>query len=393
MALLHITVMGGLVPRATARRLPDAGAQVAINLLASAPEFRPVKGDTTVVAATGINNPKTIYRLQRKSDGSLNTDFSSAATWKFNAGEVSYVRGQLNGDLTERTYVSFNDGSAAPRVIDAAGGDRQLGVPKPTTAPTVTVNEVDEFTAEDRAGEIESLLLSLKTNVAAVLTPTWVGATRPGTGTDGYADRASIAGLPAEESQQLRLYRTDSTGGANTGKISNVYTGADASRFGHLFDGGLGGFWKTAASGWPGWAGTTFDHWIVPFAAYGLTYEVDEPALSAQLAALKMPGDPDTDLLTEGQVDEIIDAVADLSDQLATEAQPSIDALKAKVAQVKVLLDGGTAAANVQTLTAYYASSPITTLISNAVAAAAESIWSQALLAASYVDYTGAGEA
>lgn len=396
MSVLHTLNFGGLVPQAGKRALPDNAAQTATNLLASSQEFRPLQADTEVVTASGVSNPKTIYRLQRKADGSLNTDHTSAATWKVNALEVSYARHQLNNDVTERTSLTYNDGSAPARVIDALATDRLLGVPKPTAAPTVVVTEVAEFTTDERNANIEAIANYVR-NIATVnVTPVWRGSPsldsadyRPGWTHDGYADRDYIPGVDPEEAQQLRLFRTTSTGGANNGTISDTYTDLPTEGLTWPFDPALGGFWKTATADWGTWAGTTHDHWCIPFHAYGLTYDIDVTALGTALALMEMPNGNGLEdrLLTTEQVAEIVDQVGDLGNQQWTDVAPKLNALYAKVNQAKVLLDGGTAAALVSATAAFYAKTEIEDIFTDAVANAAEAIWAQAVQAATYVDW------
>ncbi len=389
MARLHTVVFGGLVPKASARRLPDNAAQVAKNLLPGTVEFRPMKLDLEVVAETGITNPKSAYRFQRKADNSLNTDFADPSTWRFDAGEVSYSPCQVNGDTLERVIMTFNDGGAPARMLDRLGGNRLLGVPKPTAAPTVVVNVVDEFTTEERAGGIENILQYLKQSTAALITPVWRGAARPGTGTTGYLDRDLVPGVDPEEAQQLRLFRMSSTGGANNGTLEDPYVGA-ASSFGWILDAGLNGFWKTAAgAGWPAWAGTTKDHWIIPLHAYGLTYDINEVGLTAALADIEMPGGaPGEKLLDGDQVDDIVELVVEMSTQQWADVQPKINALTAKVTEAKVLLDGGTAAALQSSLSAFYAKAAITTIVDGAFDAFAEAVWNEAVKAHEFSEYT-----
>jgi hypothetical protein len=114
---IRITNFGGVVPKASPRALPDAGAQVAKDLQADISEFRPMADDLTVVAASGVTNPKTIHRLARKADGSFNIDMTTG--WIVKAAEMSFVKAQINDDTTERTYATFDDGGTPPRVYDA----------------------------------------------------------------------------------------------------------------------------------------------------------------------------------------------------------------------------------------------------------------------------------
>jgi hypothetical protein len=143
-AIIKITDFGGLLPRVEPRALPPGAAQVNSNLLATSNSFRPLQDDSTV--ATGVSGAQTLYRLSRDAAGTLRTGDTTG--WIAEAADKSYVKGQINDDATERTYVSLNDGSAPPRAIDALGANRLMGVPSPATI-TVELNKVASFTQED----------------------------------------------------------------------------------------------------------------------------------------------------------------------------------------------------------------------------------------------------
>lgn len=144
MTILKITNFAGEIPRMSPRALPAAAAQVNSNLLATSTEFRPLPGDT--LAGPAVAKSKTLYRLSRKADGSLRTDPTEG--WMSNADDLSYVKGQINDDATERTYLTINDGTRKPRAINALGADRLLGVPPPLSV-TAVVEAVAQFTRED----------------------------------------------------------------------------------------------------------------------------------------------------------------------------------------------------------------------------------------------------
>lgn len=401
MSKIDIHTFGGLVPKLSARATPADKAQVAHNLYQNVPEFCPLPADTTAVAVSGVNNPKTIFRFKRNSDGSLNTDFATAAKWQISSIRKSWARGQVNNDLTDRHYVSFDDGSAAPRSIDATGSDRQLGVPQPATAPIVVVNTVAQYSTEDRTAAIAAMLDSLK-NAAntAFLQPVWKGKNssdpstyRPGGTHAGYADRDYVPGVDPQEAQQLRMFRVTSTGGADNGTISNDYTGGSGQTW--PFDGALGGIWVPSTSSWPGfitWPGSTYDHWALPFHAYGLTYDLASSSASTYLTAMEKPGGaPGEKLLTSGQVTAAVAAAQAVVDAEATAAGPKLDALYAKVQEAKVLMNSGTAASLVTSVSAYYASTAITTLFAAEIATFAEAAWNQAVQAHAYVDFAPPG--
>ncbi len=144
MAALKITNFGGEVPRADPLSIAPNGAQLNRNLLASTPEFRPLMADKEVGSATV--GAKTLYRTSRDSTGELRSDDTSG--WIVSTDDLNYVKGQVNDDATERTVVSDNSGVERPRVIDATGEDRLLGVPRPPKV-SLSLNETPQFTMDD----------------------------------------------------------------------------------------------------------------------------------------------------------------------------------------------------------------------------------------------------
>ena len=173
MTAIKITNFAGEIPRMSPRALPVDAAQVNSNLLATSTEFRPLADDS--VTGPAVAESKTLYRLSRKADGSLRTD--PAEGWLTNADDMSYVKGQINDDATERTYLTFNDGTRKPRVIDALGADRLLGVPPPLSVTTV-LEAVAQFTREDAnlwvAGSlVPDLIKILRDEVGPLDDNTW----------------------------------------------------------------------------------------------------------------------------------------------------------------------------------------------------------------------------
>lgn len=154
MAVFKVTNFGGQIPRVSPRALPADAAQRNENLLTTSVEFRPLAGDSDVSAAT--EGAKSIYRLPRNMDGSIRTDDSTG--WITDVADKNYAAGQLNDDATARTTVSWNDGSQPPRVIDAKGANRLLGVPAPAK-PVATLIASSQFTREDAQGWIVETLI------------------------------------------------------------------------------------------------------------------------------------------------------------------------------------------------------------------------------------------
>ncbi len=144
MPAIKIENFGGELPSVSPRALPPNAAQENRNLYLATTEFRPLAQDA--VSASTANGTRTLYRFSRDPSGTFNTNLTSG--WITSTQERSYVKGQINDEKTERTYFTFDDGSARPRAIDNTGADRELGVYRPVK-PTCTINAVDEFTTEE----------------------------------------------------------------------------------------------------------------------------------------------------------------------------------------------------------------------------------------------------
>jgi hypothetical protein len=393
-AVIKITNFGGLRPRVSPRALPDDGAQTANNLMPTTTEFRPLLDDSTTVANSGVNNPVTIYRLQHNADGSLNTDFATAGRWQISGVEKSFVKGQLNDDATERTYVTFNDASQAPRVIDATGEDRKLGVPAPTSALTVAVDTSGRFSPDDRTTALQAALQTALTAVRANVTPVWRGAPHPGTSVAGYVDATAANNFAVPNDQYMaRAYRLSGVGGS----VSNPYSTVPAANFSWIFDPLLGGSAGTAAASpaWAGGAGTP--HWVLEFSAYGLTFDLDSAACTTALAAIPMPGMTDgTKLLTTAQVTEVVNKLVEVVDYNGADIKPKIDALSSQVTAIKTLLDGSATASIAATVQAFYSKTDVAAAITIAINNFALNVFQNADLVAKSslpADYLGAGAA
>jgi hypothetical protein len=313
-----------------------------------------------------------------------------SAGWIVKAGEMSFVKAQINDDTTERTYATFDDGSAAPRVYDASDlvTGRLLGVPAPANAPTVTVNVVDEFTTDEKNQGIDAALLYIKNNVAVDMQPVWLGADHPGTSVPGYVDRDNTINGDPDEAQQLRVFQLASSGGANSGGITDTFSDLDATHYQWVLDPTLGGFYGTAGAS-PAWATENRDLWLVPFHAYGLTYTFNTAAMTTTLAAMAhIPPEDGVPLLTTDQVTEVMGMVTDLVDQYDTQAQPKINALKAQVQSLEAMLGGGGAAQTKAALEGFYADSGTQDILDAAFSNFAEAVWNQAVQVHNYVPYT-----
>ena len=144
MGVIRIENFAGLAPSVSPRALGPNAAQKNNALLLSTPEFRPLREDTTESTITA--GGKTLYRID------------STEPWIYGSADRSYVRGQINGDTTKRTFYSVNDSDDYLYAIDT--GDtysttpRRLGVPAPA-APAVTHNDRGSLQLVDLAYQVQ----------------------------------------------------------------------------------------------------------------------------------------------------------------------------------------------------------------------------------------------
>lgn len=199
MAIIRVTDFGGEAPRVEQRDLPAGGATVNNNLLATSSDFRPLRSPLSVATASDfastVTNAKSLFRRMRGSDGQLRTGSSDG--WYANALDLNFVRFPSADNATERTAVSFNDGSVAPRASDITNEaspwpSRPLGAPKPAT-PIVTLNATKQFTlANAREWQDTIYLPQIKAAFDSFLVETQDGAR-----INGGATVAGITSVPS----------------------------------------------------------------------------------------------------------------------------------------------------------------------------------------------------
>ena len=400
---IRVTNFGGLVPSVSPRQLPDAAAQVAHNLDPTSAEFRPLAQDTQVVANTGVTNPKTLYRLDRVAGGDFNTQMT--LNWVVKAEDMNFVKGQLNDDTTERTYATYNDGSAPPRVFDVndLSTGRRLGVPAPTVKPTITVNVTDEFTVDERATGISTAREQVAKAITDNLTVVWLGAPYPGSTTTGYVNLQDNGPADPVQAKMARVYRTSSKNGAKTGALSVSYSTYGVESFTWVWDPSVQPFWATSNSTSPSWQsgspGNYWDHICIAFHAYGQGYRVNAAGMAAALAAIERPGTTTGEkLFTTDQItgpEGLVTRLVEHCDPEGPLVKPKISELAQKVAELKNMLDGGTIGAAVSTMAAFYAKSEVTAIFNAAIENVANQIYDAAYTAfrsgTPQDAYTGAG--
>lgn len=137
MAGVRIDVFKGIRPRVSNRLLPAGEAQIARNVRLGSGALEPWNSLTKEVGAAS-SSVETIYRM----------DNAGSPIWlQFNE-DVDIVRGPVPDDELERTYYTGLD---EPRMTyttivgtGAPADYRILGIPAPTTAPTVSGDTVPE---------------------------------------------------------------------------------------------------------------------------------------------------------------------------------------------------------------------------------------------------------
>lgn len=141
----------GIAPRAEPRLLQDNQAQVALNCKLWHGSLRPLLANLFV---GNLSKPGTIQTIHRFGHATP----SDAQYWFHWASDVNVCRGQIFGDVQERTY--YTDGTL-PKVTDGtlalSGGGTDypnvsytLGVPAPAAAATVAINGTGSGIAETR---------------------------------------------------------------------------------------------------------------------------------------------------------------------------------------------------------------------------------------------------
>lgn len=141
----------GIAPRAEPRLLQDNQAQVALNCKLWHGSLRPLLANLFV---GNLSKPGTIQTIHRFGHATP----SDTQYWFHWASDVNVCRGQIFGDVQERTY--YTDGTL-PKVTDgtlalSGGGTNYpnvsytLGIPMPAAAATVAINGTGSGIAETR---------------------------------------------------------------------------------------------------------------------------------------------------------------------------------------------------------------------------------------------------
>jgi len=318
-AVISVRTFGGIMPGVAERALPSDAATQAEGLVARVSEFRPVLDSTSYASVLSVTNPKTIWRFRYTAAGALNSSFSSG--WKAYSAQTYLVRWPASDSNTERT--STANGSAAPRVIDNTGTDRQLGVPQPAK-PTVTLNQGSYFTEQSRADAIATLKAGVLSTLQTYLTRKKVGHAYTNNATPGYLEDGAetVASI-----NRFRVHRYDGYEGA----ITDAYTSAAEADVAWLRVQRSGDWYQTAGGdpGWMGAAGTW--HYRVTYPAYGLGLEFNQGSAQTALDALNY--------VDTTQATAIASAVASLFSTSSVAAVAVIKPLQDAVTKFQQVID------------------------------------------------------
>lgn len=288
MTTYRLNAFAGEAPSVSDRSLGASFARRNENLFLPSGEFWPLAGDRRHSAC--VAGTKTLHRFNRDTTGAViqNPD----ALIRSYVQELSFVKGQINDEATERTYRTTNDGSERPRALDMRGNDRLLGVPRPVK-PTVTLQEVDEFTSEEADtwlyGDFAEMvrLDLLATVIQQATNPQGIRWDASG---KSYAGPTSNYGLALS---------TAVGAGAAPGNLYALITDARAAAT--QMDTTRLGATKTSSG------------WAVPVAAMPFTYPFRRPNLIEALQLHELPATAGErageTVLTADQADELVDMV------------------------------------------------------------------------------------
>lgn len=264
MAVIDITEFGGVLPSVKARDLTDPFAQVAVDVDQRFPDFRPTR--TVGSSLTAVESAaKSVFRTPING------------TWLSSSNDVDYVAGQTQDLTTERVFLTGR--TSYPEVWDhATSAYRQLGVPRPTSAPTFTVQEVYQFTQSDAVDFRAKVVKEYTDAITDNLTRGYAGYenTAPGALTDG------ALWLPHGTTTSPSLPTTDSRMGAYCVPITTSGSSYKVVSERHLFvvNPALNG--KVVTYG-----GQTY--LATPMYANGATYVFGSAGFQADVAAITNP--------------------------------------------------------------------------------------------------------
>lgn len=273
MARITINTFGGIQPSVDPRNLPPDSAQVARNLDLRWNDFRPLRAEGAPVQAV--------------PSGTISVHRTPSGTWLHATTDADFVDGQDDDGTAERVYVT---GRAAYPEVWQAGGYRRLGVPRPPAAPTVTVNEGDEFSTDELGAALRQILDTAEAAAVAVRTEIPLGTGTPGSALLGaiWLSDDDGVGLP---SRAVGYCVPITLGPIATVAASDAY----------LLDPQLGGRVIT-------YSGT--DYWMVSVMWQARGYSFDAAAMATAFGGILNPPANTSPVLTTAQANEAASRVA-----------------------------------------------------------------------------------
>jgi hypothetical protein len=330
-AAIVLRKFSGMAPSANPKHIAEGMATYAKNLNLRFNDFRPMPAPTNAATVTAGG---TLYK------------FDGSATFITKTGTVSFVRGPIATDITERTYYT---GDGAPKVMDITLASRQLGVPTPATAPTTAVNQVDEYSEADEAAAKTSLETTFVNSVVNNQVWTYDGVTS-----------ANLSGLVATSYGAWDFHFV--IAGTLT---SGTFTPTNAAHR-NLLDPRLGYYLSTVGA-------TTTAR--VPLRIRGARLSFGA-GMQTAIAALANPK-TGAALLTSAQVTSAVTAINDLikdaDSKFTTESQVKLTNLKDEFIALANSADT-IANADADAVKAFYARADVTSAITQAKTTAATSI-------------------
>jgi hypothetical protein len=183
----------------------------------------------------------------------------------------------------------------------------------------------------------------------------------------------------------LRAIRIESSTPVPIGKILNTYSSLPTDQAAWVVDPRLGGYIQTAPSSLT-WAGSA-SHVCIPFTAYAKGFTFNSGAASTALAALKVPGKPDTALFTSAQITEVMTYVDSQVSPTGDRLKPKYEAVKAKFDEVTALFNGDASSVSKEEVKSFY-TTVANSKITSEVSVIAEQIWNIANTVATTQPYT-----
>lgn len=278
MARISITTFGGITPSVDPRKLGPEGAQRAENLDLRYGDFRPLRGAGAAVTTV----PPGTISLHRTPSG----------TWLHATTDTDFVNGQIPDADVERVYLTGR--SAYP---EAWQDDeyRRLGVPAPSTAASLNVGIVFDFTPEERQAALQVIFNGILAETEAARSLALLGGGLPTATAMGsvWLVHGAATGLPTTSARQIN-YVVPIT----TGPVATV-----AASDGYLLEPSLNGKQVTYLAS---------DRWAVPMSWQSTGYQIDVAPLAAYLKTIMTPPANTVRLIPDAKADEIAARIATL---------------------------------------------------------------------------------